>query len=419
MAAQLDENIQYEDDGGNPLTGGEIYIGIVDLEPVANPKSIFSDRELTNALSNPQTIGSDGRVANKIWIDGKYSIRANNSLGVQQFIDLDAGKFTSAGTTSLSGVIGTNVITASASETITAYTDKEIYIFTVVSTNTLTGVTLNIDSVGAKSIVRNFDQSVVIGQFRTGQNIAVMYNSTNDNFEWVNPNRKVAYHNKGDDIASAATIDLSAARGNSISITGSTGPITSFGTTPAGTVFWLTFVSTPTITHNATSLLIPGQADLVIVSGDKVRVESLGSGNNQIDIFRNTGVALIATQAQMEADTDLTTIVTPGRVKHAPGVAKAWINFNMATAAILASYNIASITENGVGDFTIGFTVSFSSVNYALSGFARAAGTGAVVLFIKSTGTKTTSAMQVEVHATNGDSNVDATEVGISFFGDQ
>ena len=39
------------------------------------------------------------------------------------------------------------------------------------------------------------------------------------------------------------------------------------------------------------------------------------------------------------------------------GSAKAWVNFNgTGTVAIRASFNVSSITDNGVGNHTINFT---------------------------------------------------------------
>ena len=47
----------------------------------------------------------------------------------------------------------------------------------------------------------------------------------------------------------------------------------------------------------------------------------------------------------------------------------AWVNFNgVGTVAIRASFNTSSITDNGVGDYTINFTTSFPDANYSLSG---------------------------------------------------
>ena len=48
------------------------------------------------------------------------------------------------------------------------------------------------------------------------------------------------------------------------------------------------------------------------------------------------------------------------------GSAKAWASYsNTATATIDNSLNVSSITDNGVGDATFGFSTSFSSAAYA------------------------------------------------------
>ena len=45
---------------------------------------------------------------------------------------------------------------------------------------------------------------------------------------------------------------------------------------------------------------------------------------------------------------------------------KAWVNFNgIGTVAIRDSMNVSSITDNGVGNFTVNFTTAFSDTNYA------------------------------------------------------
>jgi len=49
--------------------------------------------------------------------------------------------------------------------------------------------------------------------------------------------------------------------------------------------------------------------------------------------------------------------------------AKAWANFNSTgTLAIRASVNIASIADNGTGDYTASFTNSMSDADYAPNG---------------------------------------------------
>lgn len=43
---------------------------------------------------------------------------------------------------------------------------------------------------------------------------------------------------------------------------------------------------------------------------------------------------------------------------------KAWVEFT-TSGVISAGYNVASVTKNGAGDYTVNFTVPFSSATYA------------------------------------------------------
>lgn len=83
---------------------------------------------------------------------------------------------------------------------------------------------------------------------------------------------------KGADIASATTTDLSGATGNYIDITGTTA-ITGLGTAPAGTRRTVQFDGILTLTYNASSLILPGAANITTAAGDIAEFVSLGSGN--------------------------------------------------------------------------------------------------------------------------------------------
>jgi hypothetical protein len=49
------------------------------------------------------------------------------------------------------------------------------------------------------------------------------------------------------------------------------------------------------------------------------------------------------------------------------GLCKAWVNFDgTGTVAIRASYNVSSITDNGVGDYTVNFTTALVDANYSV-----------------------------------------------------
>lgn len=54
------------------------------------------------------------------------------------------------------------------------------------------------------------------------------------------------------------------------------------------------------------------------------------------------------------------------------GAAKAWVNFNgTGTIAIRASFNVSSITDNGVGDYTVNFTSALSNANFSVVATAQ------------------------------------------------
>lgn len=95
---------------------------------------------------------------------------------------------------------------------------------------------------------------------------------------------------KGADIASAATTNLATATGWYLDITGTT-TITAFGTVNEGQQYTLRFTGILTLTHNATSLILPGAANITTAAGDVAVMMSLGSGNWRcIDYQRASGL---------------------------------------------------------------------------------------------------------------------------------
>lgn len=100
---------------------------------------------------------------------------------------------------------------------------------------------------------------------------------------------------KGADIASAATTDLGAVDGLFHDITGTT-TITGFGTIRAGIWKVLKFEGALTLTHNATSLIIPGGANITTADGDMLMATSEGSGNWRVNWYvRSNGRPVIGT----------------------------------------------------------------------------------------------------------------------------
>lgn len=192
---------------------------------------------------------------------------------------------------------------------------------------------------------------------------------------------------KGADVASASTIDLDAATGNMVDVTGTTA-ITAV-TLSEGREAVVRFTGVLTLTNGA-SLVLPGAANITTAAGDFAVFRGYATGVVRCMLYSKAdGTPLvqtlasptlngavsgtsIATQAEMETGTSTSKLATPGRMQYHSGVAKAWVCFNgTGTPAPLANYNCSSITDNGTGDYTALWDTDMSSANYAVAGMAK------------------------------------------------
>lgn len=146
---------------------------------------------------------------------------------------------------------------------------------------------------------------------------------------------------RADTIVSGATVDLATVDSWFVTVTGATGPITSFGTAADGVLRLIRFTGAPTITHHATNMILPGGQSIVVAAGDTALVESLGAGAwRMLHFKRATGVAGIALDG-----------VTPAANKFA--------YFTSASAAallgfdeIVSGYLYGGTLSNDAGDLT-------------------------------------------------------------------
>lgn len=132
------------------------------------------------------------------------------------------------------------------------------------------------------------------------------------------------------------------------------------------------------------------------------------------------GGAVAATQAEMEAGSSTTAVVTPGRQQFHPSAAKCWAKFNgTGTPAMAVSYNMdASITDNGTGDYTLSFTTDFSTADYAFSIFARDASVP-VSAFVETTLTLAAGTIRFTVNRRDNGAAIDCAVICFIAFGDQ
>jgi microcystin-dependent protein len=102
--------------------------------------------------------------------------------------------------------------------------------------------------------------------------------TADDYFRSIQAVIRAGLAHKGADIASATTTDLGAVAGFFHDITGTT-TITGLGTVSAGIPKAIKFEGALTLTHNATSLILPGAANITTADGDVAWLISEGSGN--------------------------------------------------------------------------------------------------------------------------------------------
>lgn len=91
-----------------------------------------------------------------------------------------------------------------------------------------------------------------------------------------------------------------------------------------------------------------------------------GGGNLEFATATNTGT--VTEQMQLTGSGDLQFNSGYGSSATAYGC-RAWLNFDgTGTPTIRGSGNITSITDNGVGEYTINFTTAFPDANYSIAG---------------------------------------------------
>lgn len=218
----------------------------------------------------------------------------------------------------------------------------------------------------------------------------------------------------GDDIADGATISIPTA-GHAFNLITSTTAITAFSFTgsPEGRSVLVRFDTARTLTHNASTLIIPGGANITTAQGDVMQITRTTTGvrvdwytraavvpgasasdtvegvlelatqaetNALSDTTRavvpgrlpltgdaQQGLIEIATQAEQETGTDTTRAVTPGRQHFHPSAAKFWAHVSVSAGVptLEASYNVSGIVDSATGELTVNIGTDFSGAHWA------------------------------------------------------
>ena len=167
---------------------------------------------------------------------------------------------------------------------------------------------------------------------------------------------------KGADVSSVAGNIVLGEDGNYFDITG-TNAITSITAKDSGTIVVLQFDSTASLVNGSNLKL-----NATFSGAALTQIALISDGTNWIEICRSVGQSTFATVAEVKTGTEVAKTIAPSTMIGHQGVCKGWINFNgTGTIAINDSFNVASITDNGTGDYTVTWTTSFATAYYAVS----------------------------------------------------
>lgn len=217
------------------------------------------------------------------WAEGMSPATINNSArammaATAKFVYDISGQIVTGGTST--------VLTATTASTFTSLTEGKTL---VVEMGVTCGdnPTMNVDTRGAKKLYK-FSKTgngapvqISAGEMQLGGRYVLQYDTSLDTAAggWIvlNPSED-ALQAPWTNIASAATVNIGAANSANLQVTGTTN-ITAFDTVPSGVRRLLRFSGVLTITHNATSMILPGAANYTTAAGDILEFTSLGSGN--------------------------------------------------------------------------------------------------------------------------------------------
>lgn len=119
------------------------------------------------------------------------------------------------------------------------------------------------------------------------------------------------------------------------------------------------------------------------------------------------GAAAVVERLRVSSDGSFSAVIPSGSTLYPAFMCRAWVNFNgTGVVAIRASGNVSSITDNGVGDYSVNFTTAMPDANYS----AVATAGNATVSFNRCAVTYGYTTSLVKVTGSNG-----GTGAGVDF----
>jgi len=183
---------QFFDSNGDPLAGGLLYTYNAGT---TTPVSTYTSRSGAAFNTNPIVLNSSGRTPAEIWLEGgvlyKFVLKDSTFVQIGSYDNIPAVNDPTT-TNNLITVAGTNALTGLAIPPLEGYTAGAQYTFIAQNTNT-GAVTLDIDSLGVKSVTKFGTTALAAGDIVAGAITLVEYdgtrfqllNVTSNNFKYI------------------------------------------------------------------------------------------------------------------------------------------------------------------------------------------------------------------------------------------
>lgn len=427
-----------EDANGNPVSGAKLKFTNAGT---TTPKTVYSDDALTTSLGTTVYCDSGGYPvttqggatktavytgagnhdleitdANDTVVVPRRTYRGASDLSVFSTATATNNEPTIAKSTNYTVVTGDGYKTIVCTQSGGSFTLTlpsavsvgdgwwiEVFLKSASSVNTVTLATVSVQTIASSATAGT---SLVLSGGGSGGKLKA------DGANWIFEPHQTPGSNIHTEtsIASASTVDLGASTADVIEITG-TATITSFGTA-ANRLRFVRFAGVLTLTHNGTSLILPGAVNITTAAGDTAIFASDGSGNWRCwhySFLRGT-----ATAAEMKTGSATNVAVTPGVMRNHDLVAKAWVRFDGSNpATIFASEGIASVSRVSAGTYDITMSTALADDDFVISGMANFA--ARVVSEVASV--RTTSAFRVAVVVSSTAAVEDNGSVSVTVFG--
>jgi len=183
LSAFAGAGAQFLDANGAPLTGGLLYSY---LSGTSTPATTYTSRDGGTNNTNPIVLDAAGRTPAEIWLDGgvlyKFVLKSSTYVQIGTYDSIPAIN----DTTSISNLItvaGTNALTGLATPALGGYAAGAQYSFIAQNTNTA-AVTIDIDTLGVKSITKFGTTPLAAGDIQAGALILIEYDGTR--FQLIN-----------------------------------------------------------------------------------------------------------------------------------------------------------------------------------------------------------------------------------------